>query len=53
MTTPNDEGRQARLDGYALLSNPYTKGYEFEYWNDWRQGWLDEDRILRTGEDNQ
>lgn len=47
---PYQEGKEARLAGKALLSNPYVKGYEFAEWNSWRQGWMDEDHALHFGE---
>ena len=40
-----EEGRQARRNGKAFLSNPYPRGWA--EWEEFREGWMEEDAILR------
>ena len=39
------EGAGARLSSQAFLSNPYKR--LSPEWHDWRDGWMEEDAILR------
>jgi hypothetical protein len=41
-----EEGRQARRDGKARLSNPYLAGTALHAW--WDEGWSDSDTMLRA-----
>jgi ribosome modulation factor len=44
------EGIQARQQGLPALSNPYDENNK-SLRNAWINGWMTEDRAMRTGED--
>jgi len=45
---PYGEGRLARQDGVPYLCNPYTNDATITQPLAWAQGWMDEDKALRT-----